>query len=143
MNIGFDLDRVFINYPPFIPDAVIDWLYKSHNNCALAYRIPRSQAEIFLRSFSHKPVFRPPMPENIAFVRRLSQNTNHTLHLISSRYDFLEKTTWNMLARYNLKDAFRSVNLNTKNEQPHLIKNRIIEEKKINTFEEDDGELVQ
>ena len=28
MNIGFDLDKVFIDTPPFIPKTVIEKLYK-------------------------------------------------------------------------------------------------------------------
>ncbi len=143
MNIGFDLDRVFINYPPFVPDAVIDWLYKSHKNCALAYRIPTSRAEIMIRIFSHNAIFRPPMPQNIAFINRLARSKSHSLHLISSRYDFLETQTLRLLAKYKLKNAFRSINLNTKNEQPHLFKERIIKARRIHAFIDDDRELVR
>lgn len=142
MRIGFDLDRIFINYPPFVPDSLIDWLYKNHQSAKLSYRIPTSTIEIMVRQLSHHAFFRPPMSDNIAFLQKLHREGKHSLFLISGRYSFLHTQTHALLKRYGLSDQFEKVYLNVDNEQSHLFKERIIGQEKINFFVDDDSELV-
>lgn len=142
MRIGFDLDRIFIKYPPLVPPGLIDWLYKSHNTSGLSYRIPTNRLEIAIRKLSHLPFFRRPLVENIEFVNRLSRNKNYQLYLISSRYDFLEKITRQLLERYRLAPTFINVSLNTANEQAHLFKEKILRKYQIEVYIDDDEELL-
>ncbi len=141
MRIGFDLDRVFINYPPFVPSKLIDWLYRNHGH-TLSYRIPTSKVEIFIRQLSHLPIFRPPMRKNIKFVQQLASNKKHNLFLISGRYSFLGKQSQTILGKYGLIAPFNKIYLNNKNEQSHLFKSRIIKEEKIELFVDDDADLL-
>jgi hypothetical protein len=142
MIIGFDLDRVFINYPPFVPAFVIDYLYKNHNH-KLSYRIPTSPLEILIRKLSHIPIFRPPITENINYLRQLHSQGNHSLHLVSSRYGFLQAQTIDLLKRYRFYDCFTSVNLNLNNEQAHIFKLRILKQLKADIFVDDDAQLLE
>ena len=141
MIIGFDFDKVLVNYPPFIPDFVIDYLYKSHKN-GLHYRIPTNPIEILLRKLSHFYLFRPPITANITFVHDLASSGKHQLHLISSRYNFLERITHHLLDRFRLTPDFTSVNLNLDNEQAHLFKLHVIKKLKIDIFVDDDYQLL-
>lgn len=144
MNIGFDFDRVLVNYPPFVPAWLIDWLYRRHDKKELTYRIPRSKGEQLLRKVSHFHLFRPKIQDNIEFVCHFPHNPHaHNLYLISSRYKFLENITHKLLRRYGLKDTFCSVNLNTKNEQPHFFKEKAIKRLKINLYIDDDLDLLK
>jgi hypothetical protein len=141
MVIGFDLDKVFIDYPPLVPAFVIDWLYKNHNH-KLSYRIPTHPLEIFIRNLSHIDFLRPPIQANIAFLKSLHNTHQHSLHLISSRYNFLVPQTEKLLKKYGIYDCFTSINLNTQNEQAHLFKLRILRHLQADVFIDDDLQLL-
>lgn len=141
MNIGFDLDKVFVNYPPFIPDSLIDRLYRKKTNGVLLYRIP-SAPEQLLRKITHLPHFRPPITQNIQAVKNIEKK-NHKYYLISSRYKFLENTTSALLKRYKLDELFDKTFFNFGNEQPHEFKDKIIKDMKIDRYVDDDLYLLK
>lgn len=144
MKIGFDLDRIFINYPPLIPSGLIDWFYRDHSKSSLSYSIPKSPLSQLIRTLSHLSPFRPTIKENIRFVHHLSQNLPpHHLFLISSRYKFLEKLTYELLQKCKLSPLFQAIYLNTQNEQPHLFKESVIKKLQIDLYIDDDLELLK
>lgn len=144
MNIGFDFDRVLVDYPPFIPPRVIDWFYRNHNRDKLSYSIPRSPFTKLIRRLTHFSFLRPNIKENVCFVQRFSNYYYpHYLYLISSRYQFLEKITLKLLQKYNLTAPFQAICLNIEDEQPHLFKAKIIKKIKIDLYVDDDLELLQ
>lgn len=154
MHIGFDLDKVFINYPPFIPGKIIDWLYKrglrdfwplrSPTSKELHYRYPKSKLERWVRKLSHFWLLRPKIKRNIEFINNFPHNPHpHTLYLISSRYKFLEDITRKLLKRYGINGHFKSVHLNLTDDQPHHFKERVIKDLKLDIFIDDDLALLE
>jgi FMN phosphatase YigB (HAD superfamily) len=141
MNIGFDLDKVFIDYPPLVPDWVLDRLYKKKSNGTLLYRIP-SQPEQVFRRITHKSFLRPPIKKNISFLQRISKE-NNKLYLISSRFDFLEDITLTLMKRHGFDKIFDGMYFNFKNEQPHEFKDRILQKLHLNTYVDDDFHLLK
>lgn len=141
MNIGFDLDKIFIDYPPFVPDWLIDKLYKKGANGELSYRMP-SKAEQILRLVSHYSIFRPPIKENIEIIKKLYRNNNKH-YLISSRFNFLKNKTEVLIKKHQLDKFFDGLFFNFKNEQPHLFKNNVIKKLKIGLYVDDDLQLLQ
>lgn len=142
MNIGFDLDRIFIDTPPFIPDWIIDRIYKKKDNGVLLYRIPGT-IEQKIRQISHLSYFRPAMRENIQLLMKLAASKNNTIFLISGRFGFLQHQTEKIMKRHGLAHLFKQSYFNTHNEQPHIFKSRIIKEKNIDTFIDDDLSLLK
>ena len=142
MNIGFDLDRIFIDTPPFIPDWVIDKLNKEKDNGVLLYRVP-GNLEQKVRQISHTRYFRPAIKENIDFLKNLAKTRKYTIFLISGRYGFLQKQTEKIMKAYGLSSLFENIYFNVHNEQPHVFKNRILQEKKIDLFIDDDLSLLK
>ncbi|MBI3070391.1 MAG: hypothetical protein HYY87_03775 [Candidatus Levybacteria bacterium] len=142
MNFGFDLDKIFIDYPPFIPARLIDRLYKQKSDGVLWYRIP-SKPERFLRLITHYPLFRPPIFENIRFMQQISRDKKHKHYLISSRFSFLRATTETLLKKYGLYSLFKDAFFNYKDKQPHLFKAAIIEKLNIHRYVDDDLPLLQ
>lgn len=142
MNIGFDLDGVFINTPPFIPRWVIDKFYKEKDNGELIYRIP-GHFEKYIRRASHVPLLRPQIQENVNFLKDLSKNKDYTLFLISSRFDFLAKATKRISEKYDFATIFKQTVFNIQNLQPHLFKEAMIEKLKIERFVDDDLSLLK
>ncbi len=140
MNIGFDLDKVFINTPPFIPKSFIDKLYKKRDNGILLYRIPGPASQI-IRSITHLPIFRPPIKDNLEFLLSFPKNKNK-LYLISSRFKFLESKTNRIVKKYHFAKIFDEMYFNFANEQPHIFKNRIIKKLKLDYYIDDDLSLL-
>ncbi len=151
MNIGFDLDKVFIDYPPLIPQTTIDWLYKHSikelihpGDSHLHYNIPKNRYAIMIRKLSHHRLLRPKISRNIAFLEYLKSNYPQiNLYLISSRYSFLENTTIEILRKYEILPYFQKIFLNSKDEQPHIFKQKIINRVKIDLYIDDDLNLLE
>jgi len=141
MNIGFDLDKVFINYPPFIPGKLVDWIYKKHDHI-LAYRYP-SKTEQIIRGLSHGSLLRPPIKENVAFLAELAKTNSHKRYLISGRFGFLENITKNLLKKHHLTELFCGLEFNFKNKQPHIFKDAAIKKHKIDIYIDDDLPLLE
>ena|SRR5579872_1450823 len=142
MKIGFDLDKVFINYPPFISANLIEKLYKKNTNKKLEYRIP-NKYERFIRIASHYHILRPPLKNNLDLLKKLTKNKKHQYYLISSRFSFLENKTNTIVKKYNLDKYFKSLNFNYKNIQPHIFKDQKIKELGINMYIDDDLALLK
>lgn len=141
MNIGFDLDKVFINYPPLVPDGLIDTLYKKKSSKRLLYRYP-SPFEQRLRKLSHHPILRPGIKENIDFLKSIPKAKNK-LYLISSRFGFLEAETTRIMQNLELDAIFDEVYFNFENKQPHEFKQAIINKLHLDIYVDDDFELVK
>lgn len=142
MNVGFDLDKIFINFPPFVPTKIIEWLYKGKPNASLKYRIP-GRAEQIIRTFSHYPIFRPPITKNMNYVKNLALTNTNKYYLISSRFGFLEKRTAVIIKHYRLDKLFNGMYFNYSNEQPHEFKNEIVKKLNLDMYVDDDLQLLE
>lgn len=149
-KIGFDFDRVFVSYPPIIPDKLIDFLYKGRvaimpkknaKSLKLTYRMPGT-IEKKIRSISHSYFFRPPIHKNIKALKLINKKTNHKLFLISSRFSFLKDKTNYWLDKNKLKIEFSEIHFNYKNSQPHIFKEKAIEKNSITDYIDDDLDLL-
>lgn len=142
MKIGFDLDKVFINTPPFIPNTVITKFYKQRDNGILLYRIPKRPEQLF-RKAMHIPLLRPAMKKNLVFLRALAKEKRHQLYLISSRFKFLEPETKLLVKKYELDKIFDKLYFNYDNEQPHEFKNKMLQKLNLDIFVDDDLSLIR
>ena len=141
MNIGFDLDGIFINTPPLVPGQIIEKLYKKRDNGVLLYRIPSKPEQIF-RKTTHLPIFRPPIKQNIEFIKDLSQK-GHRLYLISSRFSFLKKETNHLVKKHGLDKIFDKMYFNFDNNQPHIFKEEVIKKLNLDMHIDDDLSLLK
>lgn len=148
MIIGFDFDKIFIDTPPFIPNILVDFLYKGgsyfkrgNKKGHLHYRYPNS-LEQKIRIFSHIPIFRPPLHDNIAALRKLRKENKAKIYLISSRFGFLKKRTQIIIEKYRLDQYFDGTYFNYENKQPHLFKEETIKKLGIEKYVEDDLDLA-
>jgi hypothetical protein len=142
MRIGFDLDKIFINTPPFVPITIINKFYKKRDNGILLYRIP-TRSEQLLRKATHVPLLRPPIQQNLTFLRELAKDKNNHLYLISSRFKFLEPETEQLVKKYGLDKVFEKLYFNYENKQPHQFKNEILQKLHLDIFVDDDLSLVR
>lgn len=136
MNIGFDLDGVFIDKPPLVPKWLIELLYKGRSK-NLSYRFP-SKPEQLLRKLSHRKAFRPLIKKNIDVIINRRRQNKHAFFLISARFSFLQKETENLLSSHRLKELFGETLFNTLNMQPHLFKENVLKKLAIHRYVDDD-----
>lgn len=148
-KIGFDLDRVFVSYPPLIPEIIIDNLYKngfipnkkSQGTRELKYRFP-GNIERKIRTFSHTPFLRMPIKKNLKSLIRITETNNVDLYLISSRYSFLKQKTNALIEKHKINKYFQKLYFNFDDKQPHIFKNEVIKKEKIEKFIDDDLDLL-
>lgn len=141
MNIGFDFDKIFIDYPPLFPANLIDKLYKQRDNGILLYRIPSYPEQLF-RKATHIPFLRPPIKENLEFLKSISKKTNK-LYLISSRFKFLQPETNQLINKLALDKLFDEMYFNFDNKQPHLFKEEILKKLHLDLYIDDDLSLLK
>lgn len=142
MEIGFDLDKIFIDYPPLVPAALVDRLYKKSWDGVLSYRIP-GKLEQLIRILTHYPIFRPPIIKNIEFVKSITRNKTNKYYLLSSRFGFLRRRTEQLVKKYGLDQIFDGMFFNFSSEQPHIFKNKIIKKLKLDRYVDDDLPLLK
>lgn len=142
MKIGFDLDGILIDKPPFMPSSLLEWLYMGIQKNGPSYRFPKLRIETLIRILSHHHLFRPPIRENIDYIFSLKEKS-HKIYLISSRYSFLKVATENILKKYNLHNVFSAVYLNKADEQPHVFKRKILKKLPLDLFVDDDIKLLE
>jgi hypothetical protein len=141
MNIGFDLDKVLIDYPPLVSPNIIDKLYKKRDNGILVYKIP-GPIEQKIRILSHSPILRPPIKDNMMFLKSIPTNKNR-LFLVSSRFGFLKKRTELLIKKHGLDKIFDKMYFNFDNRQPHIFKNQVIAKLKLDIYVDDDLSLLK
>lgn len=141
LKIGFDFDKVFVDYPPFIPTVIIDRLYKKQNT-TLSYRFPHL-FEQKIRILSHHRLFRPPIKHNIESLKKMSNDKNFELYLISGRFGFLKTQTQRWIEFYEFDKFFKNLYFNFDNRQPHEFKNAMIQKLKIDKYIDDDLDTLR
>jgi hypothetical protein len=142
IKVGFDLDGVIIGKPFFVPQFLMELLVRSKKDHELLYRYPKTKFERWIRVVSHHPILRPPIRENIRLIEELSKSKKYKLYVVSSRYNFLAGRTKEWFGFYKLGKYFKYIYINTKNEQPHFFKERMINKLQLNTFIDDDRPLL-
>ncbi len=142
MKLGFDLDKVLIDYPPLIPNKVIDKLYKEKDNGHPTYRIP-GLFEQQIRKLSHLSPLRKPIKKNVQELHAIAQTGEHELFLISSRFGFLKKQTESLVKKHKLDSIFKQLFFNYENKQPHLFKNEVMKKMDIDRYIDDDSSLIR
>lgn len=140
MKIGFDLDGIFIDKPPFIPKTIIERLYVKDMK-QLTYRIP-SRLEQVIRKAAHYPLFRPPITPNIRLLLRQAKQNIHQYYLVSGRFGFLQSETEHILKKHGLDGIFAIRYINNDNAQPHLFKNTMLKKLAIHRYVDDDLPLL-
>ena len=138
--LGFDLDGVLADKPPFIPKRWLEYLFRGKKN-GLHCRYPKTELEIWIRKLSHFYLFRPPIKENVEFTKKLKKQ-GYKLYLISGRYSFLKKETKAWIKKRKLDGVFEKVFINLNDKQPHLFKERIIRQLNLDYYFEDDKDTV-
>lgn len=141
IRVGIDFDGV-IAYNPFrVVRAPVSW-YKRHvlQKRGLKFFIPHSRWQKIVWALVHESSYFPSPGQSL--LRSAVASGKIEAHLITARYSFLNQNLLTWLKKHHLEDVFSTINVNTGDEQPHIFKERIIKEKKLDYFIEDNLDIV-
>ncbi|MBP6979424.1 hypothetical protein KBB41_00065 [Candidatus Curtissbacteria bacterium] len=138
INIGIDIDGIFVDKPPLVPAKVINYLYRKTNSKSLEYKIPINYFDKKMRIISHLKIFRPIIKNNLNWFKESLNNKDINIFIVSGRYSFLENRTKKLLKNNGINLQKEKVKLNSKDIQPHIFKNQIIKNLNIDFMIDDD-----
>lgn len=141
IKVGFDFDGVlYYNLTRCIRPLIFfvkKYLLKKRTD---TFYVPKNRFKQKLLNFyfnttSYKP--------NIGFLDflELTKNKKYQIYIITGRLSFLSKKFNQVILKYKLKDKV-PIFQNSKNEQPHLFKKRLIRELELDYYVEDNWDIV-
>jgi hypothetical protein len=141
IRVGFDFDGV-VAYNPFrVARAIVSFVKKNIFGVRkLKFWYPKNRLEQLYWIIVHESSAFP--ANGTKLMKMLAKEGEIEAHLITGRYSFLDHSLNRWLKRFRLFSCFTTINLNEKDEQPHLFKERKIKELKLNYFIEDNWDIV-
>lgn len=142
IKVGFDFDGV-IAYNPFrIIRYPISFLKRNILGIKrLSFWYPQTKwQQIFWKVCHESSVF---PARGIEDFKALVKQGEIEAHLVTARYSFLDDHLYHWLERHNVRKLFTTVNMNLKNEQPHLFKEKFIKQNNLEFFIEDNLDIVK
>lgn len=141
LRVGFDLDGVLLYNPVRIVRPIIVFikalfLPKERNK----FHLPKNRLQKFVWGLLHKSSFTP--ANGNANIRQLMGNKKIKGYVISARYESLKSDFDSWIKKLDKDNQFSAVYYNNNNEQPHLFKERMINELKLDIFIEDNWDIV-
>lgn len=141
LQVGFDLDGVLLYNPTRIvrhPIVLFKHIFLKKRE--KKFTIPKSKLAKFVWRLAHYSSF---MTANgLDEIEKLVRAGKIEAHIVTARFDFLEDDFKRKLESLNKNRIFKTAHFNKKNEQPHLFKERMISELKLDAFIEDNYDIV-
>lgn len=107
----------------------------------VSFFVPKTPLQRGLWALAHESSLFP--ASGAGLLRKLTKEGVIEVHLITSRFAFLEPHLRRFLDRWNLFDCFTSITLNIREEQAHLFKERLLYEKQFDYYVEDNWDIVE
>ncbi|MCJ7741028.1 hypothetical protein MUP32_07000 [Candidatus Microgenomates bacterium] len=141
IRVGFDFDGV-IAYNPFrLVRAPLTYVKKNLLGVKkLNFWYPQQPWQKLFWIICHESSIFP--AKGISLFREMVEKEVIEAHLITARYSFLGDHLYRWLEKHKLNRFFKTVNLNKKDEQPHLFKEKMLKEYDLHYFIEDNLDIV-
>ena len=78
----------------------------------------------------------------VSLMKETANKNRVEIFLITARFDCLKENTYRWIKRYGLENTFKEILINEMYEQPHLFKVKVIQDKKLDYFIEDNWDIV-
>ncbi len=141
LKVGFDLDGVLLYNPTrVVRPLIVLFKHAFIKKREKKFTIPKSRPAKFIWKLAHYSSFAT--AGGLDDIERLVRAGKIEAHIVTARFDFLENDFKRKLKTLNKNGIFESAHFNKKNEQPHLFKERMIQELKLDAFIEDNYDIV-
>lgn len=141
LRIGFDMDGVLLYNPARIVRPIIACVKRVFlHKKKLKFYYPKTNHEkIFWRLFHKSSIFNAP---GLTEITRLVNEGKIEAYLITARYNFLGSSVEKWIKKNKLEKTFKGVFYNSKDEQPHEFKERLIKKLGLDVYIEDNFDIV-
>ncbi len=145
IKIGFDLDGVLLYNPARIFRPVTMTLKhilpKKKSDSIINFYYPKSHPEKILWRIVHwSSLF---IAEGVNLIEELVKENKIEAYIVTSRYDCLKSDFNEWLKKLNKNQIFKSCYHNKNDMQPHIFKEKMINELKLDYFVEDNYDIVK
>ncbi len=142
LRVGFDFDGV-VAYNPLrvarLPVTIFKQTILRQKNPK--FFIPRTRLQKLVWRIFHETSFFP--ATGLDLLRQLIKQEKIEAYLISGRFGYLESHLWDWLVRNDMQRSFKEIHVNSRDEQPHLFKERLLGKLKLNAYIEDNWDIVR
>lgn len=140
--IGCDFDGVVMYNPLRVIRPLMQFLKikRVMKRRQLEFFMPSSSWQKWLWLLAHQSSLFP--ATGISELRRLTQTSWFKAELVTGRSTFLASDLYQKLKWFKLTDLFRRVHVSASDEQPHLFKERVIQERGLEYFIEDNWDIA-
>lgn len=143
LKVGFDLDGVILYNPARVVRPVISFLKDKQfliKRKKMRFYIPqRNWEKFFWRMFHKSSVFQAP---GLQKLQKLVESGDVEPYIITARFGYLKPDFEKWLQKIQAEKTFKQCFINEKNEQPHLFKDRMIDQLKLDVFIDDNWDIV-
>jgi len=141
IKVGIDFDGVLAYNPFRVVRAPVTYVKRSFLGMKKTkFYIPKTDIERWIWTVLHESSVFP--AKGTGLLKDLVKDGHIEAHLVTARYSFLQQHLEKWLTKHNMRDVFTSITLNTRDEQPHKYKARIIGKQKFDYFIEDNYDIV-
>ena len=141
IRVGFDLDGVLLYNPARIaryPVTIFKRFFFKKKQLKFYFPV-RQWEKTFWRILHWSSLFIAPGFDEI---KKLVKDGKIEAYLITGRYSFLENDLRWWLKRMKIDHIFTGIHHNSKDEQPHIFKKRMINKLDLDIFVEDNFDIV-
>jgi len=142
LRVGFDLDGVILYNPARIARPLIAQFKKIFlHKKKLGFYYPKSPFEKKLWSFFHRSsIFIAP---GFSEIKKLTRQNKIKAYIITARFDFMKVDFQKWVKKNNIQQVFINCFHNQDDEQPHLLKEKMIKKLDLDIYVEDNWDIVQ
>ncbi len=141
LAVGFDFDGVIVYNPLHVARAPIAWFKRKFLGLSkTSFYKPRSKWQFFVWKILF--FLEIPARSGLNEIARLKKEGKIRPILLTGRYHLKKPKLLKFLKKIGYADLFDEVIVNEKNEQPHEFKARVIREKKMDVYVEDNVDIV-
>ena len=141
IKVGLDFDGVVAYNPLRIFRAPLAYFKKNVVGIKkLKFWYPKQRWQQFFWIVLHESSIFPAKGADL--LKKMVKEGSIEAHLVTARYSFLDTQLDKWLKKHGLKKYFKTINVNIKDEQPHLFKERMIKKLKVEYFIEDNWDIV-
>ncbi|MCX6731085.1 MAG: hypothetical protein NTZ55_04505 [Candidatus Roizmanbacteria bacterium] len=141
LQVGFDMDGVLLYNPGRIIRPLISYFKRFFlHKKRLKFYYPKTKSEkVFWRLVHKSSIYNAP---GVSEITRIVKEGTIEAYLITARYNYLGSSVEKWVKENKLENTFKGVFYNSKDEQPHEFKERMINELKLDVYVEDNFDIV-
>jgi len=142
IRIGFDFDGVIAYSPTRLLRAPVSFIKrKLLKKKGVSFFVPKKRWQMGIWAAIFGPSVFP--ERGLNDLKLLAKNKKVHMHLITGRFNFLERSMNKWLDRQKVTKAFETININRNHDQPHQFKEKLIKEMGLDYFVEDNWDAVE